>query len=195
MNPYDLIDKHYAGNPSARRLLKIHGRLVADKALRIAERMDRLNPDLAFIEEAALLHDIGIILTSAPSLSCFGEHPYVCHGVLGRALLESEGLIQHALVCERHVGVGITPDDIRRQGLPLPKRDMLPLSIEEQIISYADKFYSKNGISAETEKTIADIIESLAPYGEDKVQRFNQWVTLFENGSKPVPSNRSGHST
>ena len=181
MNPYELIDKHYAANPSARQLLKTHGRLVADKALGIAERIAHLNPDLAFIEEAALLHDIGIVLTAAPSLSCFGEHPYVCHGILGRALLEEEGLMRHALVCERHVGVGISPDDIRRQGLPLPERDMLPVSIEEQIISYADKFYSKNGNSNENEKTIADIIESLAPFGADKVQRFKKWVAIFED--------------
>jgi uncharacterized protein len=180
MNPYELIYKYYGTNPTARRLLESHSRRVADKAREIAERMPHLAPDLAFIEEAALLHDIGMIFTDAPALGCRGGRPYVCHGVLGRTLLEEEGLMRHALVCERHVGVGITVEDIKRQRLPLPRRDMLPLSIEEQIIGYADKFYSKNGSGAEKEKTIANILVSLAPFGADKVQRFKKWAAMFE---------------
>ena len=35
-------------------------------------------------------------------------------------MLDSEGLPQHALVCERHIGVGLTMEDIRLQKLPLP---------------------------------------------------------------------------
>jgi uncharacterized protein len=180
VDPYELIDRHYGSNPTAGRLLKAHSRLVADKALQIAEKIPDLAPDMLLIEEAALLHDIGIIHTSAPALSCHGDQPYVCHGVIGRKLLEKEGLIPHALVCERHVGVGITREDIRRQGLPLPDRDMRPVTIEERVISYADKFYSKNHNGTNKEKTITIIIESLKPFGADKVQRFKKWVTLFE---------------
>ena len=179
MNPQELLNRHYRQHPQARRLLESHGRLVADKALRIAERVPHLAPDLAFIEEAALLHDIGIIFTDAPSLWCSGGRPYVCHGVLGRALLEEEGLARHALVCERHVGVGITREDIRRQRLPLPDRDMRPLSIEEKIIGYADKFYSKTGKEAGKAITISNILANLASYGEDKVVRFKEWMTMF----------------
>ena len=43
-----------------------------------------------------------------------------------RELLEKEGLPQHALVCDRHTGVGITIEDIRAQELPIPERDMTP---------------------------------------------------------------------
>ncbi len=180
MNPCDLIDNHYKANPEARRLLKAHGRLVADKALQIAARVPHLAPDVVFIEEAALLHDVGIIFTNAPALGCHGDHPYICHGILGRTLLEEDGLMRHALVCERHVGVGISIEDIRRQHLPLPERNMQPLSIEEQIIGYADKFFSKNGNGTQEEKTVANILENLAPFGADKVQRFKNWVSLFE---------------
>jgi uncharacterized protein len=186
MNPFDIIDKYYGPHPSAGRLLIKHSRLVADKALQVAERLPHLVPDLGFIEEAALLHDIGIIFTEAPALDCHGRHPYVCHGILGRELLEEEGLGRHALVCERHVGVGISPDDIRTQGLPLPVRDMQPVSIEEQIIGYADKFYSKKGNGAGHEKTIAEIMENLAPYGKDKVGRFRTWVKMFEGRDRPT---------
>ena len=57
---------------------------------------------------------------------------------------------------------------------------MQPVSIEEQIICYADKFFSKNGNGKGKEKTVDRIIEQLARYGEDKVRRFQQWVDLFE---------------
>lgn len=180
MDPVDLIAKHYKGNSKAHRILLSHGEMVADKALSTAERVPGLEPDLDFIRQAALLHDIGIRFTATPQLGCYGRHPYVCHGVLGRALLEAEGLKRHALVCERHVGVGITRRDIRLQRLPLPSRDMRPVSIEEQIICYADKFFSKNGAGAHKEKTVTEILQKLASYGRDKVARFKQWVDLFE---------------
>jgi uncharacterized protein len=181
MDPVELIDRHYKGHSKAHRILLSHSEKVANKALAAAVRVAKLEPDLEFIRQAALLHDIGILFTATPQLGCYGNHPYVCHGILGRALLEAEGLKRHALVCERHVGVGITRNDIRLQRLPLPARDMLPVTIEEQIICYADKFFSKNGAAAHKEKTVSEILQKLARYGKDKVERFKQWADMFES--------------
>jgi uncharacterized protein len=181
MDPVALIARHYKGNSKACRILLSHSEKVANKALAAAERVPGLEPDLEFIRQAALLHDIGILFTATPQLGCYGNHPYVCHGVLGRALLEAEGLERHALVCERHIGAGISLRDIQRQHLPLPIRDMRPVTIEEQIICYADKFFSKNGVDAHKEKTVSEILQKLAIYGNEKVERFEQWVDLFEN--------------
>jgi uncharacterized protein len=180
MNPIDIITRYYEQNSRAYEILIRHGRQVANKALEIADRVAHLKPDLRFIEEAAYLHDIGIFRTHSPELGCFGKDPYVRHGYLGRKILEKIGLSAHALVCERHVGVGMTEDDIRQQGLPLPVRDMVPVSIEEQIICYADKFYSKNGQDSDKEKSVDEIVGSLKHYGHDKVARFKAWVELFE---------------
>ena len=157
-----------------------HSEQVAKKALDAAGRVKHLNPDLVFIEEAALLHDIGIFYTNTPQLGCHGKHPYVCHGILGRELLERHDLPRHALVCERHIGTGISANDIQEQNLPLPLRDMQPVSIEEQIICYADKFFSKNSNRVGTAKSVDQIISRLAPYGDDKVQCFESWVEMFE---------------
>ena len=181
MDPVAIIAKHYKRDSEAGRILLAHGEKVAEKALAAAGHVSHLKPDIEFIRQAALLHDIGMLFTAAPSLGCTGTYPYVCHGVLGRALLEAEGLKRHALVCERHVGVGITPEDIRRQGLPLPIRDMQPVSIEEQIICYADKFFSKNGAGSGQEKTVNEIMQKLVLYGTQKVQRFQRWIALFEH--------------
>lgn len=180
MHPIEIITKYYEKDSKAFKILVKHSRQVANKALEIAGRVTDLQPDLMFIEEAAMLHDIGIFLTKAPELECFGDYPYICHGCLGREILEKEGLARQGLVCERHVGVGISKEDIRHQGLPLPQRTMVPESIEEQIICYADKFFSKDANPGPKERTVAEIIHRLSPYGHHKVLRFQAWVKMFE---------------
>ncbi|MFC1813263.1 HD domain-containing protein [Thermodesulfobacteriota bacterium] len=180
MQPLDIIKKYYNTESRTYRILIQHGELVSNKAIIAAGKVAHLNPDLNFIKEAAMLHDIGIFFTRTPELGCTGEHPYISHGYLGRDILEREGFKKHALACERHIGVGIRADEIRQHRLPLPERDMLPVSIEEQIICYADKFFSKNGNLAAEEKSVEDILRNLEKYGKEKVNRFMTWVELFE---------------
>jgi hypothetical protein len=71
---------------------------VSDKALAIARMHPELNLDTRFVEEAAMLHDIGIYLCNAPEIDCHGEAEYICHGYLGADILRREGLPKHALV-------------------------------------------------------------------------------------------------
>jgi len=130
MDPIEIIARYYEPGSRAYNILVSHSRSVAEKAVAVAENVPHLNPDIEFIREAAMLHDIGIFKTSAAGLGCTGDAPYICHGIFGRQILESEGLFRHSLVCERHVGVGITSDEISFRNLPLPKRDMGPESIE-----------------------------------------------------------------
>lgn len=179
MNPVDIIREFYDPGSKAYGLLHQHGRQVASKALDIAIKMPHINPDLTFIQEAAMLHDIGVFMTNSPELGCSGGYPYVCHGYLGREILEKRGLPLHALVCERHVGVGITAEEIKRRHLPLPVRDMVPVSIEEKIVCFADKFFSKNGNLNKNEQSIKEILSNLERYGHDKVERFQAWVQMF----------------
>ncbi|MGM5484615.1 MAG: HD domain-containing protein [Nanobdellota archaeon] len=177
MDPEEILSKYYEGTEAYHYVLT-HGRKVAEKALEVAERVKDLNPDKNFIYEAALLHDIGAIRTDAEQIGCHGEEPYIKHGILGREILEKEGLPEHALVCERHLGIGLTKEDIREQQLPLPERDMKPETIEEEIITFADKFYSKK-LYLNEEKPIKLIRESLRRKGEHKVRRFDEWMMKF----------------
>ena len=108
MDPIAIITHFYPDDSPARRILMVHGRQVADKALAVARNLPANAVDMGFIEAAALLHDIGMIRTHVPGLGCHGKAPYIQHGVIGRNMLDAMGLHKHGLVCERHVGVGFT---------------------------------------------------------------------------------------
>ncbi len=179
MEPLKIIQKYYQINSKSYQFLIEHSKAVTKKAIEIAKKFPNLNPDLEFIEEASMLHDIGIFLTNAPGIKCFGKKHYICHGYLGREILEKEGFPKHALVCERHVGVGISIKDIEEQKLPIPKRGMIPISIEEQIICFADKFFSKNEGFLSKEKSIDKIRIGLSKFGNDKVKIFDEWIKKF----------------
>lgn len=177
----DIIDKFYPSGTKSRELLISHSNSVAEKALRVARKVSHLAPDLAFIEEAALLHDIGVFYTNAPAIGCYGDYPYVCHGYLGRRLLTEMGLPRHGLVCERHVGAGLSREEIEIHALPIPPRDMVPVSIEEQIICYADKFFSKNMKTPDLALPLDAVVRKIESYGPVQAARFQNWVAMFES--------------
>lgn len=181
IRPADLIRKYYATNPKAWELLLAHSRLVCKRALKVASNLAYEGSlDHQFLAEAAMLHDIGMIFTDTPDLYCQGDVPYIRHGVIGRELLEEEGWPRHARVCERHIGIGLTAAEIRQQNLDLPCRDMLPETLEEQIICYADLFYSKGKKHRHREKNPEQVRKSLAKFGTEKIKVFNDWQRRFE---------------
>lgn len=180
MNPLEIIEKYYKKDSELFEILVVHSNLVAKKALEIAKRVPELSPDLSFICEAAMLHDIGIFKTHAPIINCHGDKNYLCHGYLGREILEKEGYTKHALVCERHTGTGLSLADITNQKLPLPQRDMRPQTIEEEIICLADKFYSKNPNELKKEKTIKEIKKGFEKYGKNKVEEFEKLARKYK---------------
>lgn len=179
MDPLRLIEKYYPAGTESHRILLRHSIRVAGKAREVARRLAAGGVDIDFVYEAALLHDIGMLFTDAPDIGCHGSLPYLCHGYKGRDLLEHEGLPRHALVCDRHIGVGLSAAEIVAQGLPLPVRDMLPLTVEERIVTYADLFFSKNPGENDSERSIDKVRQTLARYGAEKVAVFDRWHARF----------------
>ena len=177
MDALAIIDKYYPENNELKHILLTHSRSVADKALWIADCHPELKLDKAFLEEAALLHDIGVFLTDAPGIHCHGTHPYICHGYLGSQLMQKEGYLRHAMVCERHTGAGLSLQSIQAQNLPVPHREMVPVSLEEQVICFADKFFSKTRL--DSEKSVEKALKSISKYGEEGIFRFNDWCERF----------------
>lgn len=166
-----LIDKYYPEGSPLRDIFLRHSRAVASLALEIADRC-HLPLDRAMVEEAAMLHDIGIFLTDAPGIHCHGTAPYIAHGYLGADLLRKEHFSEAtARVAERHTGSGITPADITDQHLPLPAdRSYMPESLLERLICYADKFYSKSGDMKQ--KSLDRVKASQARISESTLKRF-----------------------
>ena len=172
-----IIDKYYSDNEPLRQILLTHSRSVADMAIAVARRHPELGADEDFLFEAAMLHDIGVFKTDAPGIQCFGTEPYIRHGWLGGQLLRLEGLPRHARVAERHTGTGLTREAIIRQALPLPLEDFSPETIEEQIICYADKYFSKSHL--ERVRTPEQVLQSLEKFGRESVERMKAWQLRF----------------
>ncbi|MDR1592671.1 MAG: HD domain-containing protein [Prevotellaceae bacterium] len=178
MDPVAIIAHYYTPDTPLYNILVTHSRAVADRALEIVSRHPEWSVDREFVEQAALLHDIGIFLTDAPEIHCTGKQQYIEHGYLGANLLRAEGLLAHALVCERHTGAGISLQHIIDHNLPLPRRDMLPVSLEEQIICFADKFHSKTHLH--TPLTLPVAREKIARFGTASLERFDCWIEKFD---------------
>jgi len=58
-------------------------------------------------------------------------------------------------------------------------RDYLPESLEEKIICFADKFYSKTPHKLFREKKLYKIHKKLGKFGPEAVARFDDWCRLF----------------
>ena len=164
MDYLSIINKYYPADDELRRVLLQHSRQVADRCLQIVKKHRELPVDVQFLEEAAMLHDIGIYQCDAPSSHCHGREPYITHGPIGGDLLRQEGFPRHARVAERHTGTG------------LPGYE--PETLEEQLVCYADKFFSKS--SPDHVRTVAETAQSLEKFGHEGVEKFLQWVKMFE---------------
>ncbi len=176
---FRIIHKYISPNSTTYRFFTHHSVLVTEKALRAGRRAGLNQTQLDFIEEAGMLHDIGIVRVRAEEIGCYGDKPYICHGVEGSMLLRDEGLEKHALVSESHVGVGITKEEVVAKQFPLPARDMVPLSIEEKILCWADLFFSKSFHKLWIEKTTDDVLERVRRYGARQARIFLAWQEEF----------------
>ncbi|MGC8817121.1 MAG: TIGR00295 family protein [Candidatus Hadarchaeum sp.] len=87
--------------------------------------------DLGLVSLGGLLHDIGRAKTHG-----------IEHGVEGGKILRKLGLVELVPFAERHLGAGIPAEEARALGLPA--RDFVPLTIEEKVVTYADKLVSGN---------------------------------------------------
>lgn len=173
-----IIEKYYTPGTDLYNIFMRHSRDVTRRALQIVDAHSELGADRQFVEEAAMLHDIGIVRCDAPGICCHGTEPYLRHGMIGATMMREEGYDRHARVCERHTGAGLSAREIEQQNLPLPHRDFLPETIEEKIICYADKFYSKSHL--DRCKTLPQAEKTISRFGDEGLQRFLQWERMFE---------------
>ena len=192
MKPEAVIGVFYAKEPALCRLLLKHSLQVRGKAFQIMARSD-LALDREAVSAGALLHDLGIVRCHAPGILCFGELPYISHGVAGAEMLRAYGSENgldceaFARICERHTGSGLTAEDIRSQHLPLPVRDFVPETDEEVLICLADKFFSKSG--GMEEKSFSSARRSMAKFGDASLARFDAMCRRMKisDSLPPIP--------
>lgn len=107
-----------------------HCEAVYRKARDIAYNIKDADIDLDLVKAGALLHDIGRSI----------EHT-LAHAALGADLLRDLGYPESlARICEKHIMGGLTDEDAERENIPV--RDYIPKTIEEKIVSLADKYVS-----------------------------------------------------
>jgi uncharacterized protein len=106
-----------------------HCLAVAQLSIETAKMCSKkgLEVDLDLVEIGALLHDLGRSKTHS-----------VDHVVVGAQLARAACLPESVVaIIMRHVGGGITATEAK--GLGWPKDTYFPMSLEEKIVSYADK--------------------------------------------------------
>ena len=108
---------------------------VSKIAQRIAKEVKKSGHDidLELVEIGALLHDIGRSRTHG-----------IMHGTQGGEIARELGLPSTLVnIIERHIGAGIPIEEARELGLP--EGNYIPETLEEKIVSYADKLSEGTG--------------------------------------------------
>jgi len=105
-----------------------HSLAVERKALEIAKLVHENGHavDQKLVGLGAILHDIGRSETHG-----------IEHGVAGAKIMRRNGLSKFVDFAERHIGAGIPAGEAKELGLP--ERDFMPKTLEEKIVTYADK--------------------------------------------------------
>ncbi|NVI86650.1 HD domain-containing protein [Actinomadura sp. BRA 177] len=178
------LHERFAPGREAFELVWTHCVIVCEIAEQIMAR-GGLEVDAELVRAGCLLHDVGVYRLY-DSTGKFDYTQYVRHGVLGYELLKREGFPEVLCrFCSCHTGMGLTRDDIVRQGLPVPPGDYVAESGEERVVMYADKFHSKTNpptfVSAETYAV------HVRRFGAEKVAAFAAMREAFgEPDLKPL---------
>jgi uncharacterized protein (TIGR00295 family) len=163
--------RKYATSDEAFDKVLAHSKAVQKLALEIAERIKKNNVavDVDFVRVASLLHDIGRFIHPPGQDS-------IKHGVAGADILRKEGLDdRYVHVCERHLGAGISKEEVVSQGLPLPPKDYLPTTVEERIIAYADNItWSEKKIHSE--QAVKRFAEELGAAVGERVKKLHEEI-------------------
>jgi len=146
-----------------------HVEAVSDLALEIAQTCKErgLDVDLELVEIAALLHDIGRSKTHS-----------VHHAVVGAEIAKSLGLPEAVIsIIKKHVGGGITAKEAKKLGWP---NDVyVPQTLEEKIVSYADKLI-EGSRRVPIEKTIETFSKELPPAAAERIRKLHmEMLTLI----------------
>jgi len=159
-------------------LVWTHSKIVEEISMLLVKNLKKnwkIKVDKNLVKNGALLHDIG-------AYDCYEQFrkntlPYIKHGVRGYEILLKEKLGEKiARFASIHLGIGINKENIIENKLPLEAKDYIPITLEEEIVSYADNFHSKLGprfVDFETGKM------KLSEYHRDSASIFERFRSKF----------------
>jgi len=150
-----------------------HAEAVAQLAVDIAMACKEkgLDVNLELVEIGALLHDIGRAKTHS-----------VHHAVVGGEIARSLGLPDPVIsIIKRHVGGGIATREAKRLGWP--KDVYVPQTIEEKIVSYADKLI-EGSRRVPIERTIEVFSKEIPPSAIERIRRLHREMLALTGDCK-----------
>ena len=153
-----------------------HCEVVAELAVEIANACKErgLEVDSELVEIGALLHDIGRAKTHS-----------VHHAVKGAEIAESLGLPKTVIsIIKRHVGGGITAREAKKLGWPMDI--YVPQTLEEKIVSYADKLI-EGSQRVPIERTIENLSRELPPSSIAGIRRLHLEMLTLIGDCKCLP--------
>ena len=174
MNKHLKLLKKYSSSPKDFEIVTDHSLAVLGKALEIIRKKKIYRIDLDLVIAGCLLHDIGAF--KFMKNFHLKQNDYIKHGIIGGKILRKEGLNKIALIAERHIGAGISKKETIGNNFPLPKKDFLPVTLEQKLVCYADKFHSKSGKKDDLE----NIRKEMKGYGKDVFERFKELEKMFK---------------
>ncbi|WP_030856087.1 HD domain-containing protein [Streptomyces sp. NRRL S-37] len=180
------LHQKHAPTTEAFELVHTHCEIVWSVAEQLISA-SRLDVDAELVRAGCLLHDIGVYRLYGDG-GRLDHGNYIRHGLLGHELLAGEGFPEPLCrFCSHHTGVGVTKDDVLRQGLPIPPADYLAVTREERLVMYADKFHSKSRPSAFLSPDA--YAAHVRRFGEEKVTAFEALRAEFGDPDldRPVP--------
>lgn len=170
------LHKKYAPTEKLLASVWTHCQIIRDISEQLIDN-SHLSINKKVIEAGCLLHDIGVYALFDEAGNKVNDYNYMNHGIRGEELLRKERIPRELWrIASHHLGVGFTQHDIEKQGLPFDQPYM-PETIEERLVTYADKFHSKT--NPPRFNTYESFMATAGTYGDDIATRFEKLKDEF----------------
>lgn len=128
-------------------LIWTHSEIILKIVQKIVEKLrdESISVDIDLLTKGVLLHDIGVYHCYDEDFNPGNNLPqYIEHGYVGyKIILDVDIPEEIARFALRHTATGLTEEDIKKGNLNLPHGNYIPVTLEEEILTYADKFHTK----------------------------------------------------